>query len=84
MIICKKKIFKYFIRYNSFNIYNIWNASKNKIIKTQDIIFNENLGYNFTNIDLNEFINEPSIDIYLFELIQLNFTKIIEIDSNKT
>ena len=81
--ITKKPHFKYFIKYNSFNIYKIWNTNKHKIIKTKDIIINKNLRYDSTNIDLNQLINKPFIEIDLFESIQSNFIKIIEINSNK-
>ena len=79
----KKIHIGYLIEYNSSNIYEIWNTSKNKIIKTKDVTFDGNSHYNSTNIDLNQFIDKPFIEINLFKLIQLNFIKAIEINSNK-
>ena len=73
----------YFIGYNSSNIYRIWNVNKNKVIKTKNITFNENSCYDFTNIDLSQFISKPFIEIDLLELIQSNPIEAIEIDSNK-
>ena len=49
----KKTYIGYFIKYNSFNIYKIWNTNKNKIIKTKNVIFDKNLHYNPTDINLN-------------------------------
>ena len=73
----------YFIRYNLFNIYRIWNTNKNKIIRTKNIIFDENSCYNSINIDLSQLISKLFIEIDLFESIQSDFIKAIEIDSNK-
>ena len=76
-----KKIYVgYFIKYNSFKIDKIWNANKNKIIKIKNVIFDKNSCYNLTNIDLNQLISKLFIEIDWFELIQLNFVNIIEID----
>ena len=79
----KKIHIGYFIKYNLFNIYKIWNINKNKIIETKDITFDENSCYNFINIDLNQFINELLIEINLFKLIQLNLIETIKINSSK-
>ena len=43
----------YLIGYDLFNIYRIWNVSKNKIIKIRYVIFNEDACYNSMDIDLN-------------------------------
>ena len=58
MLLKKQKLAKkthigYFIGYDSSNIYRIWNTSKNKIIKTKNIIFDKNLYYKPTNINLS-------------------------------
>ena len=74
----------YFIEYNLSNICKIWNANKNKITKIKHIIFGKNSCYSFININLNQFIKEPFIEVDLLELIQLDFIDIIEIDSKKT
>ena len=66
-----------------FNSYKIWNANKNKIMRVKNIIFDESLCYNSTNINLNQFINELFIELNFLELIQLSFNDIIEIDLKK-
>ena len=58
-------------------------CKQNKIIKTKNIIFDKNSCYNFTDINLNQFINELFIEIDLLKLIQSNLIEAIEIDSNK-
>ena len=88
MLLKKQKFAKkthvgYFIGYDLFNIYRIWNINKNKVIKTKDVIFDENLCYDSTDINLNQLINESFIEIDLFKLIQSNFIEVIEIDSNE-
>ena len=79
----KKTYIGYFIGYNSFDIYKVWNTNKNKINKTKNSIFDKSLCYNPTNIYLNQFINKLFIKIDLFKLIQLNFTDIIKINLTK-
>ena len=82
-IFTKKTYIGYFIEYNLFNIYKIWNANKNKIIKIKNIILNKNFCCDFIDIDLNQLINELFIEIDLFKLIQSNSIKIIKINLNK-
>ena len=73
----------YLIGYNSSNIYRIWNTSRNKIIRTRDIIFDENLCYNPTDIDLSQLINKPFIETDLPKPIQSDPVDIIEINSEE-
>ena len=79
----KKAHIRYLIGYDSSNIYRIWNASKNKVIRTRDIIFDENSCYDSTNIDLNQLISEPFIETDLLESIQSDPIEAIEIDSDE-
>ena len=49
----KKLYVGQFIKYKLFDIYDIRNASKSKIIKIKNITFDENSHYDFINIILN-------------------------------
>ena len=46
-------------------------------------MFNRNLCSDFTDIDLNQFINKSFIKTDLFKLIQLNLIEAVKIDLNK-
>ena len=71
---------RYFIKYDSSNIYKILNVNRNKIIKIKNIIFDENSCYDPINIDLNQLINKLFIKIDLFKSIQSNPIEAVRID----
>ena len=48
----------FLIEYDSINIFNIWISSLHKVIRTCDVIFDENNFYKFSQIDLIQVINE--------------------------
>ena len=88
MLLKKQKLaerayIRYFIGYNLSNIYRIWNANKNKVIKIKNITFDKNSRYDSTDIDLGQFINKSFIETDLLESIQSNPIKAIEIDLNE-
>ena len=79
-IFVKKIHIKYIIKYNISNIYKIWNVKWNKIINIKNIIFDKNSHYDFTNIDLNQFISKSFIETIIlnsFSWILLKPTRLI-------
>ena len=48
----------FLIEYDSINIFNIWISNLHKVIKTRDVIFDENNFYKLSQIDLIQMINE--------------------------
>ena len=73
----------YFIGYDLSNIYRIWNAGRNKVIRTRDVTFDENSRYDPMDIDLGQLISELFIETDLLESIQSDPIEAIEIDSDE-
>ena len=52
---------RYLISYNSSNIFRIWIPTKNQIIRTRDITFDNSLYYNLKVTDLGILLNESEL-----------------------
>jgi hypothetical protein len=62
-ILCTRKLaprahIGYLVRYDSTNIFCIWILSKKKVIRTRDVIFDENLFYDLNKPDLAQLLQE--------------------------
>jgi hypothetical protein len=62
----------YLIGYDSSNIYRIWIPSKEKVIRTRDVTFNEQLFYDPAEIDLGYILREETEQ--LVEILDLPST----------
>jgi hypothetical protein len=51
------------VGYDSRNIYRVWIPSQQKVIRTRDVIFNEDQFYNPDEPDLAQLIEEPMISV---------------------
>ena len=80
-----KTHFDFLIKYDSINIFLIWIFSQRKIIRIRDVIFDENLRYQFNEIDFEQFINEFFITNDTLNIFSNDFTRItkIEFDNEK-
>ena len=57
----------YLVRYDSTNVYRIWNPIINKVVQTRDVMFNKKETFNG---DL-ETLKDDILKIYLGELLQI-------------
>ena len=75
----------FLIKYDSINIFLIWILSQRKVIRTRNVIFDENLRYQFNEIDLKQLINELFITNDILNIFSNDFTRItkIEFDNEK-
>ena len=80
-----KTHFDFLIKYNNINIFLIWILNQRKIIRIRDVIFDENLRYQFNEIDFEQFINEFFITNDTLNIFSNDFTRItkIEFDNEK-
>jgi hypothetical protein len=53
----------YLVGYESTNIFRIWVPSRNEVIKTRDVTFNETLFYDPNIKDLAELLRQPADQI---------------------
>ena len=72
----------FLVGYDSTNIFRIWIPLKRKIIRTRDILFDENSSYDPSEPDLLQLIEEPMLEA-TFDIPPLNSdTLITEIESD--
>ena len=73
---------EHLMKYKASNIFRIWISSQRKIIRTQDVMFDENFKYDAHGVDLIQAITEFMLKT-VYEVHNLNIlTRIIEIESN--
>ena len=72
----------FLVNYDSINIFLIWIFSQRKVIRIRDVTFDENSHYCFNEIDLIQFINELFLINNTLDILQNDFTKIMNIESN--
>jgi len=53
-----RALIRYFIGYNSTNIFRIWILSRNKVIRTRDVQFDHNSFYDPYDIDIGHAMQE--------------------------
>lgn len=52
----------YLVGYDSRNIFRVWIPSREKVIRSRDVVFNDNLFYDPSEIDLGIFEDEETVD----------------------
>lgn len=72
----------FLVGYDSTNIYLIWIPSQRKVIRTRDVIFDEDRSYMPHEIDAAQLISEPFLLDDTLNIPQSDFTKITEIESD--
>jgi hypothetical protein len=77
--------FEFLIRYDSTNIFMIWIFSQRKIIRTRDVLFDENFFYKLDDeSDLMKLINESMIQVELaFDFFNISSLIIQNLNSNE-
>ncbi|RKF80017.1 hypothetical protein GcM3_049032, partial [Golovinomyces cichoracearum] len=53
----------YLVGYDSRNIFRVWIPSREKVIRSRDVVFNDNLFYDPSEIDLGMFEDDETIDL---------------------
>lgn len=71
---------KHLINYASLNIFRIWIPSQRKVIRTRNVMFDENSIYDKSDVDLMQLINEPMIEG--FKIPEFPKTAVRELDSD--
>ncbi|CAD6505921.1 BgTH12-06853 [Blumeria graminis f. sp. triticale] len=52
----------YLVGYDSRNIYRVWMPSKEKVIRTRDVVFNDDLFYNPSEMDIGVLEDDETVD----------------------
>ena len=73
----KRAHVNHLVDYDSINIFRIWIPSRQKIIRTKNVIFNENKFYDFSEFDLFQLITEPMIETIFEILFSQHFFNIV-------
>jgi hypothetical protein len=68
----------YLVGYDALNIFRVWIPSRNKVIRTRDVIFDEQKFFNLTELDLGNLIKEP-IECIINVLLLVDLTE-LELD----
>ena len=72
----------FMINYHNIKIWLIYIFSQRKVLKTRDIIFDEDSHYQSYEINTAQLINESFLKNDTLKILQNNFTKFIKIESN--
>ena len=65
----------FLVGYDNINIFNIWIFNQHKIVRTRDVIFNENKQYRFNEIDVAQLISESFFQNDTLDISQMKFNK---------
>ena len=67
----------FLVGYDSINIFNIWISSQHKIVRTRDVIFNEDKQYRLNEIDAAQLISEPFLQNDTLDISQMKFNRLM-------
>ena len=67
----------FLVEYDSINIFNIWISSQHKIVRTRDVIFNEDKQYRFNEIDAVQLISEPFLQNDTLDISQMKLNRLM-------
>lgn len=73
----------YLVGYDSSNIFRIWIPSRHKVIRTRDVVFDDDSFYNAHDLDVLQIATKPMLDV-TFDTLKLNSTiQLTEVESDE-